>query len=210
MLNLQPTATTDEIKAAYARERERWIAQGTDLDQSDSALQALDAAYTTLIDPNQRIAYDRALSSGPHAGALVLAGSAAVPAPLAAPPVPGPQQACPHCGALNPTRATICLMCHRQISLACPQCGQPVQWGQAVCPRCETVLAEYNVQRQAQKEAVEQTIQRERREASARIEAGDALYRVQVRMGAIFWIIVVLVCIGMALFTVFISNVANR
>lgn len=210
LLNILPTATADEIRAAYTRERARQIAQSVGADQGDAMLQALDEAYTTLIDPNQRAAYDRSLSASPHAEALVLAGSTAVPTPLAAPPVPVPQQGCPHCGVLNPTRATICLSCHRQISLACPQCGQPVQWGQTVCPRCETVLAEYNLQRQVQKEAVEQTIRRERREASARIEAGDAMYRAQIRMGTLFWTIVVLLCIGMALFTVFVSNYANR
>jgi peroxiredoxin len=69
-LGIAPNATADEIRAAYERQRARYSPErldGVDAEIRRVAAEraaALDAAYTTLIDPQRRAAYDQALAGG--------------------------------------------------------------------------------------------------------------------------------------------------
>jgi peroxiredoxin len=67
LLNIAPEATSEEISAAYERQRQRYSAEHVttlDADMQRVASQRtaeLDRAYATLTDPERRRAYDRAL-----------------------------------------------------------------------------------------------------------------------------------------------------
>ncbi|MDP9310397.1 MAG: zinc ribbon domain-containing protein [Chloroflexota bacterium] len=210
-LNILPTATVVEIKAAYARMRAELIAAHSDNDADiDGNLATLDEAYTTLVDPNQRAAYDRSLDGTAKPGTLAVTGRNAMLTVPQAPPVPMAEQACPHCGFPNPVRATICTACNHQVSRPCPQCGQPVLLGQSVCARCEAYVPEYDQRRFAEALTTEQRVHTERRETASRVAAKEAIYRVQARYTAVFWFIVIALCIGLSLFASYLSNYVDR
>jgi ribosomal protein L40E len=200
LLNLQPIATVAEIKEAYLRERAR-LASESDDDKAQEQLKELDTAYAVLVDPNQRAAYDRTLNIGTQSQALVLT-QAPLPATVVTPQVPMPQQACPHCGALNPIKATICAECGKQISRPCPQCGQQVIMGQTVCSRCNTFLPEYDQQRFADAIATEQQVQEERREAQSRYDTMLVADHARINLGIIFWGVALFLCMALMLFAV--------
>jgi ribosomal protein L40E len=200
LLNLQPTATVAEIKEAYLRERAR-LAGESDDNKPQEQLKELDTAYAVLVDPNQRAAYDRTLNIGAQSQALVLTQTP-LPATVVTPQVPTPQQACPHCGALNPIKATICAECGKQISRPCPQCGQQVIMGQTVCSRCNTFIPEYDQQRFADAIATEQQVQQERREAQSRYDTMLAADHARINFGIIFWGVALFLCMALMLFAV--------
>ena len=209
ILNLQPTATPLEIKAAYARERAELLAIGEgDDERIAEQLSALEHAYVILSDPNQRTAYDRSLRAGSQVKDLILVEQpAAIIAPQA-PPVPVVQQACPHpkCGALNPIQATMCGQCGKQISHPCPKCGQPVVLGQTVCARCNTIIREYNERRLAKALVTEKRVDQERRVSESRVVALEAIHRANAKWGVLFWLVVTALCIGLTVAAVFLYN----
>lgn len=207
LLNLQPTATTSEIKTAYAHKRAKLSTSEAETEeQIAEQLSALDEAYAMLNDPNRRAAYDRSLHADSQAKALAIAEQpSAIVAPHA-PPVPIVQQACPHCGALNPIQATMCSECGEQVSRPCPNCGQPVILGQTVCTRCDTFVPEYDKRRFAEAVSTEQRVQQERRASEARVAALEVVHRANARWGALFWLVVVALCIGLTVLAVFLSN----
>jgi hypothetical protein len=199
VLNLLPTATANEIQAAYARERARVNAEIQDPDEAARRRAALDEAYATLSDTSKRAAYDQSLSSN-ASEALI---QAQPPAPSVAPQTPAipiAQQPCPHCGALNPVQATLCIQCRKQISRPCPVCGRPVLLGQVICARCNTFIPEYDQRRFAEGLAMAERVQNERAESDARAEVIGKAYQTAAKQGVIFWAILLLVfCIVTAL-----------
>ena len=195
-LNLNPTASQDEIKDAYSRLRAQLMA--SDLKDTELAprLSELETAYVVLSDPNERANYDRSLnssSSNLQTSITVLDQPATILRPEVATPLV--QQPCPYCGAPNPIQATICSQCGQQISRPCPNCGHSVQLGQSVCPRCSTLLSEYDQRRLAQSLIVEHKTQTERLESESKVQALEAGHRVRATQGVVFWIIVGLGCI---------------
>lgn len=197
-LNLHPTATPAEIKEAYLRERARVTSETNDENQAQQQLKDLDDAYAVLVDPTQRMAYDRTLNIGTLNQALVLSQSP-LPATIITPQVPIPQQACPHCGALNPIKATMCLTCGKQISRPCPNCGQQILLNQTVCPRCNTFIIEYDKQRFADAKATEQQVTEVRQEAQVRYDAMLDADRARISFGMVFWVVAFLLCFGLTL-----------
>ena len=195
-LNLNPTASQDEIKDAYSRLRAQLMA--SDLKDTELAprLSELETADVVLSDPNERANYDRSLnssSSNLQTSITVLDQPATILRPEVATPLV--QQPCPYCGAPNPIQATICSQCGQQISRPCPNCGHSVQLGQSVCPRCSTLLSEYDQRRLAQSLIVEHKTQTERLESESKVQALEAGHRVRATQGVVFWIIVGLGCI---------------
>lgn len=73
LLGVAPTATADEISAAYRAQRERYGAERVvELDDDVRRVAAmrtaeLDEAFRTLSDPERRLDYDRTLGSAPAA-----------------------------------------------------------------------------------------------------------------------------------------------
>ena len=95
LLNIQPTATTEEIQAAYYRKRADLLSQGDATPSSESdgkieaveaQLSALEAAYTTLMDANRRAIYDRELGIGTPSYGLAVGDHQ--PAAIAVPQAP--------------------------------------------------------------------------------------------------------------------------
>jgi len=210
-LGLVPTATQEEIQAAYVKLRAEWqeLARKGD-EQAPEQLRLLDEAYTTLADPNRRAAYDRSLCNQASGGALVLATQPTGVVVPDSPAVPILEQSCPHCGTLNPIQVTMCQNCGKQISRPCPQCGQPVLLNQTVCPRCNVPVQEYDQHRFAEATLVEQHVQRERRHAESRHRVLEAMHKVMRRQGIIFWLAVMVACATLTAIAVFVANFFNR
>jgi ribosomal protein L40E len=194
ILNLHLTATPAEVQAAYARERAKLLADSPPgEEQTAQQLQAVDDAYATLIEPTRRAAYDQsasnklALATTSQPNAIVIPSSS---------PNPILQQACPHCGALNPIQATMCLQCGQQVSRPCPNCSYSVLLNQTVCPRCNTFIPEYDQRRFAEGISVERKTQQERIESEIRVQTLEEGHRVRAGQGAIFWLVVFGLCIG--------------
>src|SRR5215207_7985736 len=89
VLKIEATATSDEIKAAYARERANRIAQASVNDLGiDEELRTLDEAYATLSESGRRATYDRSLRQDSTTMELTLPSQSAAPVILADAPVP--------------------------------------------------------------------------------------------------------------------------
>jgi len=208
------TASEDDIRSAYVRERARWMAESIDEKTMEEALQSLDQAFAILSDAGHRAAYDRTLQGELRSTALSVTSIpsvAGLPTAILAPPTtPIVQHACPWCQAPNPVQATICRECGKQMSRPCPKCNQSVGLDQTICPRCQTFIPEYDQQRFSQSIAVEKQIQEERRATDASTVAADHVYRAGVRMSLAFWIVVILLCIGLAITAAILSNYLNR
>ena len=205
-LNVPSTATTAEIQSAYHRERARIMAdEPAGEAPTADRLATLDEAYATLTDATRRMAYDRSVGDNAIGTALVAASSPAAIVVPQTPAAPVLQQPCPHCGALNPLQATMCLQCGQQVSRPCPNCGQPVVLSQTVCARCNTFIPEYDQRRFGEAIKVEQQTQQVRQESEIRVEALEAGHQVRAQQGAIFWLIVTGLCIGVTVLFVILN-----
>lgn len=199
LLEVIPTASADEITAAYYRQRAKLAAAGEldDLAIAD-ANQLLDEAYRTLRDPAARASYDRRLGLDPPAEgrALVPMPSLLQPTTLAdiAPSLAAADKVCGNCGGLNPADVTVCVLCGAQIGRPCPRCGHTIALLQPVCNHCGTPINEYDRQRFGEALAVEQRIQGERREAEAYGEVLERANRAEARNTAVFWLVAVFGC----------------
>lgn len=204
LLEVSPTASADEITAAYYRQRAKLAAAGErdDLAIAD-ANQLLDEAYRTLSDPAMRASYDRRLGLGPPATerALVPMPALLQPATLAdvAPGLATADKVCGNCGALNPAGVTTCVLCGAQIGRPCPRCGHTIALMQPVCHHCGTPINEYDRQRFGEGLAIEQRVQAERREAQAYSEALGRTNRADARNTAVFWLVAAFGCMVITL-----------
>lgn len=189
-LKLSTLATGEEITQAYLRERAR-LQAAADPSQVEVQEQflALEEAYATLSDPDQRNAYDHRFIARRDEDALALSRPQPIQAPshLQAPEV---QQPCPSCGALNPIQATICATCNQHISIPCPNCGRPVMVGQQLCARCGTVLPEYLQRRAIEAQVTGEETRHRRIERDSQTQAMEQTHRVNAVQGVIFWLIV--------------------
>lgn len=209
-LELTPTATQKEIRAAHAKLRAEWqeLARKGD-EQASEQLRLLDEAYATLADRNRRAAYDRSLRNRTPGGALALTTQSASIVVPDSPPVTMLERPCLHCGKLNPIQVTICQHCGQQVARPCPQCGQPVPLRQAVCPRCNIPIQEYDQHRFAEATLVEQRVQHERHESKSRHQALEAMHKAMHRQGAIFWLAVLVACGALTAIAVFVAYLFN-
>ncbi len=204
ILNLQPTATTTEIKAAYNRERARFLSND-EIDSEEQVavqLKAMEEAYATLVDPNQRTTYDRSLGPDISTRSLVVADQPTSIVLPETPSAPIVQQPCPHCGELNPTQATMCGKCGGQLSRPCSQCGQAVLLGQTVCVRCNTIVPEYDQRRFAEAVVTEKRTGEERGASEIRVETLETTHTVNRKSGIIFWLVVFGLCIGLTMIAI--------
>ena len=96
-----------------------------------------------------------------------------------------------------------------QVARPCPQCGQPVSLNQALCPRCNVPIQEYDQRRFAEATLVEQQVQCERREAESRHQTLEAMHKLMRRQGIIFWLAVLLACAALTAIAVFVANLFN-
>jgi hypothetical protein len=197
-LKITYAATPNEINEAYARERARIISENEEEEGAASKqLKELEEAYTTLVDPGQRAAYDRILGIGTRGSFL---STVANPQTILAPQAMSTavlQAACPHCGTLNPVQAANCTQCGKQISRPCPSCGQRVLLTQPVCPRCNTHIDDYNRMRGMQAFATEQRIQQERDEADSQVNTLEKANWIRSAYGVAFILVFLLVCVGL-------------
>jgi len=81
----------------------------------------------------------------------------------------------------------------------CPSCGNTVDLKATVCPRCETVIDEYNKSRFSEAVSVEHTVQDERRMSQARVSALETLHARGRQATVVFWLVVVIACISICI-----------
>jgi ribosomal protein L40E len=211
LLNVSPTASADQIQAAYHRERARLLASAAeDETRIAPALASLEQAFVVLSDAAQRAAYDQSRSQTGTTALTVANIPSALQTSNQAPTRPIEQRVCPHCGSLNPAQATLCANCGKQISRRCPKCGNPVALVERVCGRCGTVIAEYDQNRFAQSVALEKQIQDERRVSEVRVSALEATHRANRRFGFIFWAIVFALLIGVCVLGSILLSASGR
>ena len=161
-LGISTTATPEEIKAAYLNKRAQLQSGEVDEQHLETQLQSLDKAYEILVEAAQSTESTQPVPETTDRTALAIKGVASDLA-LAQAPQPKPQRPCPHCGALNPVQATMCLVCGQQMARPCPACGQLVSLIENVCPRCDTVIPEYDRRRFAEAEIIQKQVTDERR-----------------------------------------------
>lgn len=204
-LGISAAATLEEIKSAYLTKRAQL--QSAEMDDQPRAeqLRSLDKAYALLIETAQNAEASQVAPAATNSTALTLketAGALSLPQP----PQPKPQRPCPHCGALNPVQATMCQGCGQQMARPCPACGQIISLIETVCPRCDAVIAEYDQRRFVEAEVVQKQVTDERRASRTRVDALEAIHRLNARLGILFWFIVVMLCMGLTLITTFLYN----
>lgn len=198
-LGITVSATTEEVSAAYYRERAKLTAAG-DSTNSDAAeaLEALDEAFRTLSEPAARAAYDRSLGLTSLDTSLALIPAAPPPQSSSlinlAPRVAGAQTACGNCGALNPAQSTMCFACGAQIGRPCPRCGHTIGLSQPICDRCGTPVAEYGRQRFGEAAAVEQRIQEDRLSGETYHKALEEVNQADDRNTVVFWLVAAFGC----------------
>jgi hypothetical protein len=200
ILGVLPTASAQEIKDAYVREREKSMQSGLAEEQAAPWLAELDKAFALLGDPGARAEYDRALTSLVKTETPTALTFVERPATILRPEssLPQVEQRCPYCSAVNPLQASVCGTCGRQISNPCPNCGQPVILITSVCPRCNTFIPEYKERRTVQAEVVEKKTWSERRESEASVYALEEGHRNRAAQGIVFWMVVILACCGLS------------
>ena len=84
----------------------------------------------------------------------------------------------------------------------CPYCGQPVALSEAVCPRCHTVVTEYDQRRFAVAVQGDRKVQEERRDLSAGVEALEASSAQRNQNALIFWLVALALFVGVIVFLV--------
>lgn len=211
LLGLMPTATPVEIRDAYGRKRAELIEGAAEAEDGHaSELASLDEAYMTLIDPGRRALYDRSLTDATDRNYIVPARDPTTIVAAETPSIPVVQKRCPHCGALNPDKATVCRECGQQMSRPCPHCGSPVSLSDDVCSRCETVLAEYDKRRFTEATVVQQRVREERAASRLRVEALEEVHAEGRREGVVFWAVVIALCITLPLLALFFMNVFGQ
>jgi predicted nucleic acid-binding Zn ribbon protein len=205
-LELQPTATQEEIKEAYSKSRAKLVSSGIEESEISLKIAVLEKAYGILSDPTERTNYDRSLGNvARSATALTILDR---PATILRPETQAPQvqQPCPYCGVPNPIQASMCAQCGQQITRPCPSCGQAVLLTQSVCSRCNTYLPEYDQRRLAHAMIAEQKTHSERLISEASVETLEAGHRVRAVRGVFFWILVFFACIILAAIPILIFN----
>jgi len=156
ILEVEPTADSASIEAAWDRKYNQWrqlVTHRQYAEQAKQALTALEEVRATLLDPGRRAAYDRGIGLGePLAGLALkpedLAAVPRVPSPPA--PLPATSRApsadrppCPHCGAVNnPDDARLCITCRGSLTQTCPGCKAELPWHYANCTKCGCNIAE--------------------------------------------------------------------
>ncbi len=204
-LGIPTTATAEEITSAYLHKRAELQSSEADEQELDEQLRLLDKAYEDLIDTEQNTDAAQTSPETTERTALALRDKTSDLA-LAQASLARPQRPCQHCGEPNPVQATMCKKCGEQISRPCPACGQIVALTEEVCPRCDTVIVEYDQRRFVEAEVVHKKVQDERRASRTRVDALEAIHRINARRGVIFWLIVVTLCISLTIITTFLYN----
>jgi hypothetical protein len=204
-LDIPATATLEEIKSAYLSKRAQLQSAEMDEPSRTEQLGLLDKAYAVLVEMAQDAEIAFPVPEVTGSTALTLKGIAG---DLALPQTPQtkPQRPCPHCGALNPIQATMCQVCGQQMARPCPACGQIISLIETVCPRCDAVIAEYDQRRFVEAEVIQKQVTDERRASRARVDALEAIHRLNAQLGVVFWVIVVMLCVGLTLITTFLYN----
>ena len=100
----------------------------------------------------------------------------------------------------------MCSHCGQQITRPCPNCGYAVQLGQQVCPRCNTILSEYDQRRLAQALIAEQKMTAERLEGETRAQTLREEHRGGTARGIVFWMFAIAGCIALAVIPVLVFN----
>jgi hypothetical protein len=201
ILNLDPNATQDEIAAAYNHKHAELISQASVDANMDQQLKQLEDAYAQLSKRSQLAIPQAPPPHIPIDPSLNLVNQFDAPIIDRADPVV--IVSCPNCGSPNPSQAMICMACGQQMSRPCPNCGKPVLLTQTVCPRCNALIRETDQFRLAEAIHTNKQIQQERLENQVRVNSLEAAHSERIKNGILFWILVILVVIGLCVFGVF-------
>lgn len=204
ILNLPATASIDEVQAAYNFKRAELLTRQSTGEDVTAQLQEIDLTFELWQQSPQQTGTQALVSinAQPQPQSLMPTGlySSESAQPAAQPRI------CPACGAANPAQASVCVACGSQLGRSCPKCGYFISLDQLVCPRCGTVVNEYDQRRFAEGVITGSRVQKEREEEHVRVQNLEAGHSVRAGLGAIFWIIVVAVCIGLTFLAVYAYN----
>ena len=156
IIGLQNEADSSEIETALDTRYDQWRALVTNHDpkvvsEANQALMTIEEIRKTLLDPNKRIEYDRALNS---IGGLE--DPSTLPAPSGfgtgwmAPPRPKPSRPasqqeeiddghtwiCSSCKKKYPVGTRFCKSCGNQLGVECPSCGRLTYINNRYCQDC--------------------------------------------------------------------------
>jgi curved DNA-binding protein CbpA len=159
LISVPFTATISEIDAAILtkyNEARRLVTHHdpTIVNQANQALQVLEQARATLLNPQRKAAYDASLGLGTTTGGLAdpqailqkfnLGITATPPSGRSTstnPPIgPAVERAdawiCPGCNTVNPIGTRFCKKCGKEIGIPCPSCQSLVEVHAVFCQKC--------------------------------------------------------------------------
>lgn len=108
---------------------------------------------------------------------------------------------CVHCSGRNLKEALICSSCGRHISRPCPKCGKILPIEAKICPRCKTILREFDESRIFDASHVKEVKDLERLETQIRVDALEEHHQKRAVYGLVFWLVVAAVLVGLCVLT---------
>lgn len=201
LLGISEGASPDQIKDAFDKKKAELIASIDDQQKLEMALLELEEAYAG-ITKNRSLALTHFETPQKVINPL-LSMVDEVNSPTHNEPSQFTTISCVYCGAKNLKEALICGSCGRHISIPCPKCGKVLSIEEKICPRCKTILREFNESRIYESTHVKEVMDTERKENQIRVEALEEHHKKKAVYGLVFWLVVVAVFVGLCLFVVF-------
>jgi len=201
MLDISEDANQQQIQEAFDKKRAELIASIDDNQQRQEAIAELQKAFDTICrskslalvqEEKSPISNDPLLSMVDNLNSSLHNETdqfATIP--------------CIYCGVRNLKEALICSSCGRHISRPCPKCGRVLSIEANICPRCKTILREFDESRIFDGSHVKEIKDLERRESQIRVDALEEHHRKRAVYGLFFWLIVAVVLGGLCALTFF-------
>lgn len=201
ILGVARDASYEDIEATYYQKRAAALT-GSEKEDVETRLGELDSAFQALQAPTVGKPRVTTVTAPPTSTLNTLANMNLAPTPIEG-------RVCPQCSMINPGQAVRCQNCFEPLTQPCPHCGRPLAVNQAVCDRCQTVVAEYRLDIEGPPARAAKRIDSERADlAEYAQDVGivvDAERRAEIR----FWFLVVVFIIIIAIIVISLASIGS-